>query len=394
MRRHYFDHNATTPVAEDVLEAMLPYLRSSYGNASSIHSFGQDAKAGVERARRQVAGLLNAKPAEIVFTSGGTEAANLAVLGAVRAAKEARKHVITSTIEHPAVLSACKALEREGVDVSYVRVGPSGVVSVDAVGAALRPETVLISIMHANNELGTVQPVAEVAAMAREAGALFHSDGVQSCGKLPVDVQQLGVDLFSLSAHKIYGPKGVGALYARKGTKLETIQHGGHHERDRRPGTENVPGIAGLGAAAHLAQRRLAAEATRLAALRDRFEQGVLENVEHATINAQDSPRVPNTSNIRFDFLEGEAMVIALDLKGLAVSSGAACSSGSVEPSHVLTAIGLSREQARSCLRFSFGKENTEEQVDALLEAVSGAVRHLRKLSPGYAGRAPASAAR
>jgi cysteine desulfurase len=258
------------------------------------------------------------------------------------------------------------------------------VVSVDDVRAALRPETVLISIMHANNELGTVQPVAEVAALAREAGALFHSDGVQSCGKLPVDVQQLGVDLFSLSAHKIYGPKGVGALYARKGTKLETIQHGGHHERDRRPGTENVPGIAGLGEAAHLAQRRLAAEATRLAALRDRFEQGVLASVEHATINAQDSPRVPNTSNIRFEFLEGEAMVIALDLKGMAVSSGAACSSGSVEPSHVLTAIGKTPDEAHGSLRFSLNAMTTRDEVDYVVEILPMIVNRLRELSPHY----------
>jgi cysteine desulfurase len=385
MRRYYFDHNATTPVADEVLEAMLPYLRANYGNASSIHTFGQDAKAGVEHARRQVAALLNAKPGEIVFTSGGTEADNLAILGAVQAAPGTRKHVITSTIEHPAVLNTCRALEHEGVDVTYLRVGSSGVVSPDDVRAALRPETVLISIMHANNELGTVQPIAEIARIARAAGVLFHSDGVQSCGKLATDVAQLGVDLFTLSAHKIYGPKGAGALYVRKGMKLEAIQHGGHHEKDRRPGTENVPGIVGLGQAAEFVQRRFAVETERLTVLRDGFEQNVAERIEHVSINAKDSPRVPNTSNIFFDYLEGEAMVIALDLKGMAVSSGAACSSGSVEPSHVLTAIGLSRERARSCLRFSFGKDNSEEQIDALREAIPAVVQHLRKLSPAFA---------
>jgi len=382
MRRYYFDHNATTPVADEVLEAMLPYLRGGYGNASSIHTFGQDAKAGLERARRQVAALLNAKPAEIVFTSGGTEADNLAIIGAVRAAPGPRKHIVTSAIEHPAVLSTCQALERDGVEVTYLRVGSSGVVSPEDVRAALRPETVLISIMHANNELGTVQPIAAIARIAREAGVLFHSDGVQSCGKLATSMQELGVDLFTLSAHKIYGPKGVGALYVRKGTKLEAIQHGGHHERDRRPGTENVPGIVGLGQAAESAQRRFAVEVARLGALRDAFERSVTERVEHVSINAKDSPRVPNTSNIFFDHLQGEAMVIALDLKGMAVSSGAACSSGSVEPSHVLTAIGLSRERARSCLRFSFGKDNSKEQAEALLEAIPAVVEHLRKLSP------------
>jgi cysteine desulfurase len=361
---------------------MLPYLRGGYGNASSIHTFGQDAKTGLERARRQVAALLNAKAAEIVFTSGGTEADNLAIVGAVRAASGPRKHIVTSTIEHPAVLSTCKALEHDGVEVTYLRVGSSGVVSPEDVRAALRPETVLISIMHANNELGTVQPIAAIARIAREAGVLFHSDGVQSCGKLPTNMQELGVDLFTMSAHKIYGPKGVGALYVRKGTKIEAIQHGGHHERDRRPGTENVPGIVGLGEAAESAQKRFTLETERLAALRDAFERSVTERVEHVSINAKDSPRVPNTSNIFFDHLQGEAMVIALDLKGMAVSSGAACSSGSVEPSHVLTAIGLSRERARSCLRFSFGKDNSEEQVEALLEAIPAVVEHLRKLSP------------
>jgi cysteine desulfurase len=387
MERHYFDHNATTPLATEALEAMLPCLREVYGNASSIHDFGQKARLVTERARRQVASLLNAKPVEIVFTSGGTESDNLAILGVVRGSPGGRKHVITSTIEHPAVLSTCKQLEAEGCDVSYVRVGANGVVDPGDVRVALRPETVLISIMHANNEIGTLQPVEEIAKIAREAGVLFHSDGVQSVGKRAVDVNRLGVDLYSLSAHKIYGPKGVGALYVRKGVKLHPVQFGGHHERDRRPGTENVPGIAGLGAAAELMQATLSSESARVGALRDRLEREILARVEFATVNAGGSPRVPNTTNICFDFVEGEAMVIGLDLRGMAVSSGAACSSGAVEPSHVLTAIGLSKERARSSMRFSLGKQNTEAEIGALIEAVPAVVEHLRKLSPARAAK-------
>jgi cysteine desulfurase len=386
MKRQYFDHNATTPVAPDVLHAMLPYLENCYGNASSIHTFGQDARSGVEQARRQVAKLLNAKPAEIVFTSGGTEADNLAVLGVVRASGKPNKHVITTTIEHPAVLSACRHLEDEGVEVSYLSAGSTGVVSVDDVRAAIRPDTVLISVMHANNELGTVQPIKEIARLAREAGIPCHTDGVQSAGKLTTDVQELGVDLFALSGHKIYAPKGVGALYVRKGTVLEPVLFGGKHERGRRAGTENVPGIVGLGQAAELARIDFERENARSAALRDRLQRGIIESVESVTVNGDGMERTPNTTNIRFDYIEGEAMVIALDLKGLAVSSGAACSSGAVEPSHVLTAIGLSSDQAKSSIRFSLGKQNTEADVDALLEAISTVVAHLRKLSPAYVG--------
>ncbi|HUG82321.1 MAG TPA: cysteine desulfurase family protein [Bryobacterales bacterium] len=386
MKRQYFDHNATTPVAPEVVRALLPYLENNYGNASSIHTFGQDARSGVEQARRQVAALLNAKPAEIVFTSGGTEADNLAVLGVVRASAKPRKHLVTTTIEHPAVLAACRHLEDEGVDVSYISAGSKGVVAVEDVRAAIRPETVLITVMHANNELGTVQPIQQIARLAREAGIPFHTDGVQSAGKLTTDVQELGVDLFALGGHKIYAPKGVGALYVRKGTVLEPVAFGGRHERGRRPGTENVPGIVGLGKAAELARANLASESARLAALRDRLERGILERIEHVTVNGGGRERTPNTTNIRFDSIEGEAMVIALDLKGVAVSSGAACSSGAVEPSHVLTAIGLSADQARSSIRFSLGKQNTEADVEALIEALAGVVGHLRKLSPAYAG--------
>ena len=391
MARYYFDHNATTPLAPEVLEAMLPCLREGYGNASSIHSFGQEASALVERARRQVASLLGCKPAEIVFTSGGTEADNLAVFGTVRASGGGPKHVITSVIEHPAVLHACRHIacphmEENGVEVTYVRVGSDGVVSPEDIRAALRPETVLISIMHTNNELGTEQPIAEISKIARGNGVVFHCDGVQSAGKIATRVDELGVDLFNLSAHKIYGPKGAGALYIRKGTHIEKIQFGGSHERDRRPGTLNVPGIVGLGAAAALAEKNLAEEGSRIENLRDRLEDGILGRIESTRVNGAGTARAPNTTNIRFDYLEGEAMVIALDLKGVAVSSGAACSSGAVHPSHVLTAIGLSADEARSSIRFSLGKQNDEEQIDKLLEIIPGVVERLRKLSPAYAG--------
>lgn len=385
MRHYYFDYNATTPVAGEVLDAMLPYLRESYGNASSIHRFGQRARAGVEQARRQVASLLNSKPSEIVFTSGGTEADNLAILGTLSAAGPGHKHIITSSIEHPAVLETCRRLEEEGVALTYLSPNSDGVVSPADVRRALRPETVLITIMHANNELGTIQPIAEIAEIARQAAVRVHTDGVQSTGKLPVDVEALGVDLFSLSGHKIYAPKGVGALYVRKGTVLDSIQFGGRHERGRRPGTENVAGIVGLGKAATLAGQEMADENRRLAALRDRLERTILGGIELTTIHGAAAERVPNTANIRFDAIEGEAMVIALDLKGMAVSSGSACSSGAVLPSHVLKAMGLTSEQARSSLRFSLGKQTTGHQIDTLLEILPEVVSRLRSLSPAYA---------
>ena len=382
MELYYFDHNATTPVAPDVIRAMVPCFDRVYGNASSIHRFGQQAKSLLEQARRQVAGLIGCRPAEAVFTGGGTEANNLAILGAVRNAAKPRRHVITTTIEHPSVLDTCRHLQKEGVEVSFVCVGSSGVVSPGDIRAALRPETVLITVMHANNEIGTIQPIREIAAIAREAGVVMHTDGVQSAGKIPVDVRELGVDLLSLSGHKIYGPKGVGALFVRKGTRLRSVVFGGHQERDRRPGTENVAGLVGLGAAAELARRDLTQDVVRLSALRDRLERALVERIEFAEIHAVNSPRVPNTANLHFDFIEGEALLIALDLKGMAVSSGAACSSGSVEPSHVLTAIGLSAERARSSIRFSLGRQNTAEQVDALVREVESSVAHLRSLSP------------
>jgi cysteine desulfurase len=381
VQHFYFDHNATTPVAPEILEAMVSYLGQVYGNASSIHYFGQAAKQRLETARRQIAALIHADAREIVFTSGGTEADNMAILGVVRAAEQPKRHVITCAIEHPAVLMTAKQLQREGVDATAVRVGASGIVSPDDIRRALRPETVLISIMHANNELGTLQPIAEIAQIAREAGVPLHVDGVQAVGKVPVDVEALGVDLYTISGHKLYAPKGVGALYVRKGTRIAPIAFGGHHERDRRPGTENVPGIAALGAAAELAGRRLQEDAERIASLRDRLENIVLDRIPGAGINGSRWNRTPNTSNIYFDGVDGEAMVIALDLRGFAVSTGAACSSGALTPSHVLTAIGLTDDRARASMRFSLGRGNTAEQVDALAEAICGSVAHLRRIS-------------
>ncbi len=386
MERFYFDHNATTPVAPEVVEALLPVFTEHYGNASSIHGHGQAARGLLESARAQAGALMGAHAGEVVFTSGGTEADNLALFGAVRASARPRKHVVTTAIEHPAVLNACGQLEREGAEVSYVRVGGQGVVDPDDIRRALRPGTVLVSMMHANNELGAIQPLEEVARIARQAGVLMHSDGVQAAGKIPIDVARLGVDLYSISGHKMYAPKGVGVLFVRDGAELAPLLFGGRHERGRRPGTENVPGAVAFGRAADLARERLETEAARLAALRDRLERGVLERVPGTRINSAGAPRTPNTTNIQFDGVDGEAMVIALDLRGFAVSSGAACSSGATEPSHVLSALGLSHEGARSSLRFSLGRSNTGEAVERLIDAVAAAARQLRSVSATYSG--------
>jgi cysteine desulfurase len=382
VQRFYFDHNATTPVAPEVQETFVLCLGQVYGNASSIHYFGQAAKRQLEAARRQISSLIHASPAEVIFTSGGTEADNMAVLGVARASANPSRHVISSSIEHPAVLGPCMQLQREGVAITLLPVGPSGVVDPDDVRKALRPDTVLVSIMHANNELGTVQPVAEISRITREAGVPLHVDGVQALGKIAVDVAALGVDLYSMSGHKLYAPKGVGALYVRKGTRMAPVVFGGHHERDRRPGTENVPCAAAFGAAAELAAGRLAEDSERLAALRERLENRVLQNIPDTGINGDRWNRVPNTSNIYFDGIDGEALVIALDLRGFAVSTGAACSSGALTPSHVLTAIGLPADRARASMRFSLGHGNTAEQVDALVDALGASMTHLRRISP------------
>jgi cysteine desulfurase len=390
MRRIYFDHNATTPVDPEVLSAMLPFFGETYGNASSIHTFGQQARAAVEQAREHVARLVGARAAEIVFTSGGTESDNLAILGVIRAARGERKHIITTAIEHHAVLNTCQALEAEGVEVTYLPVSPAGVVDPGAVRDALRPHTLLVTVMMANNELGTIQPIEEIGRIAAEADVWFHTDAVQAAGKLPIDVKLLGVDLLSISGHKIYAPKGVGALYVRSGTRLAAQAFGGHHERDRRPGTENVPGIVALGKAAELALAKLGSEPVRLAALRDRFEQAILDRLPATRVNGAGALRVGNTTNITFSFIEGESLVIALDLKGIACSTGAACSSGAIEPSHVLTAIGLAPAEARASLRFSLGRTNTAEDVDQALAEVPEVVDHLRQLSPLYKKPLPA----
>jgi cysteine desulfurase len=382
VERFYFDHNATTPVSPEVVQATVSCLADVYGNASSIHHFGQMAKQRLEMARRQTAALISCQPQEIVFVSGGTEADNLALFGVLRYKNRQQMHVVTTAIEHPAVLNACAQLEREGVTVTYVAVGSSGVVDPDDIRRALRSSTVLVSVMHANNELGTLQPIAEISRIAHEANLYLHSDGVQALAKIPVDMDALGVDLYSMSGHKIYAPKGVGVLYVRKGTRMTPISFGGHHERERRPGTENVPGAVALGCAAESAASSLKARAPEMAALRDRLEAGILDRVSGTGVNGAQNCRTPNTSNIYFDAIEGEALVIALDLRGFAVSTGAACSSGAVEPSHVLTAIGLPAERARSSVRFSLGRSNTVEQVDALISAVEDSVRHLRKISP------------
>jgi cysteine desulfurase len=376
MQHFYFDHNATSPVAPEVLRDLTATLVEVCGNASSIHHFGQAAKQRLEAARRQVAARLGCDAREIVFTSGGTESDNLAIFGVVRRAS-GPKHVITSAIEHPAVLNACAQLEREGVEIAWLPVGADGIVRLDDVRRALRPTTTLVTIMHANNETGAMQPVREIAALTRAEGVLFHSDGVQTAGRIPVDVRELGVDLYSVSGHKFGAPKGVGALFVRKGITIDPILYGGHHERDRRAGTENVPGASAIGAA-----MALTFDWSEIAVLRDRLEQNILRRVPDARVNGSRECRMPNTTNIRFDGIEGEAVVIALDLRGYAVSSGSACSSGAVEPSHVLLAMGLSPEDARSSVRFSLGPGNTAEEVDGLIDAVEASVAHLRRISP------------
>ena len=377
----YLDYNSTTPVDPRVLAAMLPYLAENFGNANSIHSSGQRARAAVDAARQAVAELLGAKAAEIVFTCGGTEADNLAIFGIVNPCDQPRKHVVTTAIEHHAVLNTAQALEKQGVDVTYVPVSREGIVDPGDIREAIRPETVLLSVMLANNEIGTIQPIEEIGRIAAEEDVYFHCDAVQAAGKMAIDVRKLGVDLLSISGHKLYAPKGVGALFVKAGTELGPMFFGGHHERDRRPGTENVPGIVGLGKAAQLAMENLDADAPRLAALRDRFENALLA-LPGVRVNGSVRERAPNTSNLSFDATGGEALVIALDLQGVMCSSGAACSSGAVEPSHVLTAIGLTPDQARSSLRFSLGRPTTEQEIDEAIRIIPPVVERLRALSP------------
>ena len=387
MNRVYLDYNATTPAEPEVLEAMLPYFSEEFGNAASIHTFGQKARAAVETAREQVARLIGARPQEIFFTSGGTESDNHAIfgiLGSAGTSPKARAHVITSFVEHEAVLNTCQALEKQGVDVTYLHVDQDGLIDLEDLRGAIRKETVVITIMHANNELGTVQPIEEIGRIAQQADAYFHTDAVQSAGKIPIDVNQFQLDLLSLSGHKLYAPKGIGALYVRGGTRLKQLLYGGHHQRGMRPGTENVAAIVGFGKAAELARHSLENDAKRLSALRDQLEHGLVSRIPHSRVNGGRAPRTPNTANLVFPGVEGEALLIALDLKGLACSTGAACSSGAVEPSHVLTAIGLAAEEARASLRFSLGRHTTQSDIDFAIHVVPAAVAQLRQLSPTY----------
>src|SRR6266568_1828809 len=392
MQRIYLDHNATTPLHPAVLEAMLPYFGAEFGNPSSAHHFGQRARQAIEGAREAVAALIGARSSEIVFTSGGSEADNAAIFGVIggvvgHALRTSRKsvsappHLITSTIEHDAVLKACRALESRGGSVTYVPVGRDGIVSPDAIRSALRPETALISVMRANNEIGTLQPIAEIGRIATEAGIPFHTDAVQAAGKIPVDVNRLGVSLLSLSAHKFGGPKGAGALFVRKGVAIDPLLYGGQNERGRRAGTENVAAIVGLGKACEIVRSDLAEASAHVAELRDRLESGLLARIPGARLNGDPARRAPNTSSLLLPGVESESLIIALDLAGLACSAGAACSSGAVDPSHVLTAIGLTPAEARASLRLSLGRTNTREEIDRALELIPAAVARQRDVA-------------
>jgi cysteine desulfurase len=389
MKRIYLDNSATTSVDVDVLEAMLPYFYEDFGNASSVHSVGQRAKAALEKARSHVAQLIGAKPRDIAFTSGGTESDNLAIKGAAEALSRHGRHIITSVIEHPAVLNTCKELEQRGFEVTYLPVTEQGIIEVERLKEALRPDTILITVMLANNEIGTLQPIAEIGQLVKQIRAerrqkhpYLHTDAVQAAGKIPVDVRELGVDLLSLSAHKIHGPKGIGALYVRQGAQVKPQMHGGHHERDRRAGTENVPASVGLGKAAGLARVHLTERMEQMRTLRDSFEAQVARRIPDVVFNGDRERRAPNISNCSFRFIEGEALMIRLDLRGVAVSTGSACASGSIEPSHVLTALGRGRELARGSIRFSLSKNTTREDIDQVLDILVQEVEALRAMSP------------
>ena len=382
MKRIYLDHAATTPTHPEIVKAMLPYFTDAFGNPSSIYSCGQEAKGAIEEARVKVAELIGAREGEIVFTSGGTESDNLALKGVAFANESKGNHIITSSIEHHAVIETCKFLERKGFKVTYLPVDEYGLVDPGDVKKTITDKTILISVMHANNEMGTIEPIAEIGKVAKEAGIYFHTDAVQTVGHIPVDVNELRVDLLSMSAHKFYGPKGVGALYIRKGTKLTPFMHGGEQERRRRASTENVPGIVGFGRAAELAQQEMSQEKQHLTYLRDQLVKGLLEQIDHVRLNGHPIMRLPNSVNVSVDFIEGESMVLNLDLEGICVSTGSACSSSSLEASHVLLAMGLSHELAHGSLRFTLGKWTTEEEISRVLEVLPRVVAKLRAMSP------------
>jgi cysteine desulfurase len=384
MKRIYMDHSATTPVRQEVVDAMLPYFSDVFGNASSVHTFGQEARKVVEKARETIANCLGADPTEIYFTSGGTESDNMAVKGVASAYEKNGKHLITSQIEHHAVLNCLNNLEKKGFSATYLPVDEGGIVHPDSLRDAITPETTLVSTMLANNETGTVEPIAELAAIAREKKIMFHTDAVQAVGKIPVNVNDLNVNLLTISAHKIYGPKGIGALHIRKGTRITPLLHGGHHERNRRAGTENVAGIVGFAKAMELAYKELPTEPARLAALRDRLERGIRERIRHVRTNGSVEHRLPNLLNMSFEFVEGESLLLGLDFKGVAVSTGSACTSGSLEPSHVLQAMGIPPATAQGSLRFSLGRANTEADIDYVIEVLPEIVERLRQMSPLY----------
>jgi cysteine desulfurase len=383
-RKIYLDHNATTPVYPEVLEAMLPFYKEGFGNASSIHSFGREAKVALEESREKISKLLNADPLEIYFTSGGTESDNLAVKGIAWANRKKGNHIITSKIEHHAILESCKFLEREGLEVTYLPVDRYGLADPDELKKNIKKETILVSIMHANNEVGTIEPIEELSKIARENGVYFHTDAVQSTGKIKIDVNSLGVDLLSLSAHKFYGPKGVGAIYIKRGVRLTPLAHGGHHEKARRAGTENVPGIVGLAKALEIANRDMEKEDKRLKNLSERFFEKITEQIPDVYLNGHPELRIPNTLNLSFKGVEGESIILSLDLKGIAVASGSACTSGTLEPSHVLSAMGVPPDLAQSSLRFSFGRSNTIDDIDYVVEVLPEIVSRLRAMSPIY----------
>lgn len=382
MKRVYLDCAATTPMRDEVLEAMLPYFKAKFGNPSSIHWFGQDARGAIEEARERVAALIGGRCEEIVFTSGGTEADNFAVKGIAYANERKGNHIITSSIEHHAVLESCQFLEKRGSTVTYLPVDKYGMVYPEAVRAAITEKTVLITVMHASNEVGTIQPIAEIGKIARERGIPFHTDAVQTAGHIPVNVDELGVDLMSLSGHKLYGPKGIGALYIRKGTKLVSFIHGGEQERRRRASTENVPGIVGFGRAAELALSELGREVERLTSLRTQLIEGLFERIDRLSLNGHPTKRLPNNVNIGVEFIEGESILVNLDLESIAASTGSACSSSSLEPSHVLLALGLPHEIAHGSLRFSMGLYTTEGDIGRVLEVLPPIVARLRAMSP------------
>lgn len=380
----YFDNAATTPVRKEVLEEIIPFFRENYGNASSVYGIARSSKSALEQAREQVASVLNAEPSEIYFTGGGSESDNWAIKGAADAMRQKGNHIITSAVEHHAVLHSCEFLEQHGFEVTYLPVDEYGKVSVEVLKAAIRPETILITIMFANNEIGTLQPIAEIGALAKEKGILFHTDAVQAVGHVKIDVKKLHIDMLSLSGHKLGAPKGVGALYIRKGVKVKNFIHGGAQERGRRAGTENLAGIVGLGKAITLAAEEMDAETARLSALRDKLIKGLTERIDHCRLNGHPTDRLPGNVNISFEFIEGESMLLLLDSNGICCSSGSACTSGSLDPSHVLLAIGLPHEKAHGSLRMTLGLENTEEEVEKLLEVLPPIVERLRAMSPLY----------